>query len=233
MTGGPLHILLADDNPATRSQVAALLERLGHETMTVENGTEAVSALAVVTFDLVIVDLDMPGPDGPEIAARQGSGGMPVIGLSPADGTRDDWGGAPIRAWLRKPVGEAALAAAIDTALGTPVTTGSAVDLAHLATYTAGDPSLEKELAELFRVSTDRYLAEMRRELDGQGWKDAAHGLKGAARGIGANEVARLAAYAEKLQGAAVRARRETVLPEIAQAVEEAHACLARHLDGA
>ncbi len=105
-----------------------------------------------------------------------------------------------------------------------------AVDLAHLATYTAGDAALERELAGLFRVSTDRYLTQMRTQIDDQGWKDAAHGLKGAARGIGANDVARLAAYAEKLQGDAVRARRKSVLPEIEQAVDQAHACLERHL---
>lgn len=124
------------------------------------------------------------------------------------------------------------LAAAIETALGVAAPGACAVDLKHLATYTAGDLTLEKELALLFRVSTDRYLDQMLAETDGQGWKDAAHGLKGAARGIGANEVARLAAYAEKLQGSAVRARRRSVLPELERAVSDAHAFLARHLGG-
>lgn len=230
MTGSALHILLADDNPAARSQIAGLLAELGHETTVVEDGATAVSALSVVVVDLAILDFDMPAPTGPEIAAMQGAGGLPMVGLSPANGARADWGEAPIRAWLTKPVGLEALAAAIETALGPSVAVNDAVDLAHLATYTAGDAALERELAGLFRVSTDRYLTQMRDQMDGPGWKDAAHGLKGAARGIGANEVARLAAYAEKLEGSAVQARRETVLPEITQAVDEAHACLADHL---
>lgn len=231
MTGGSLHILLADDNPAARSQIAGLLGELGHETTVVEDGPAAASALAAVVVDLAILDFDMPPPTGPEIAAMQGTGGVPMVGLSPAHGARADWGEAPIRAWLTKPVGLEALAAAIDTALGpASVSVNDAVDLAHLATYTAGDTALERELAGLFRISTDRYLTQMSTEMDGPGWKDAAHGLKGAARGIGANEVARLAAYAEKLQGSAVHARRESVLPEIVQAVDEAHACLVDHL---
>ncbi len=230
MTGSALHILLADDNPAARSQIAGLLAELGHETTVVEDGATAVSALSAVVVDLAILDFDMPAPTGPEIAAMQGAGGVPMVGLSPAHGARADWGEAPIRAWLTKPVGLEALAAAIESALGLSVPVSDAVDLAHLATYTGGDTALERELAGLFRVSTDRYLTQMRDQMDGPGWKDAAHGLKGAARGIGANQVARLAAYAEKLQGSAVRARRESVLPEITQAVDEAHACLADHL---
>lgn len=230
MTGSTLHILLADDNPAARSQIAGLLAELGHETTVVEDGATAVSALSAVVVDLAILDFDMPAPTGPEIAAMQGADGVPMVGLSPASGARTDWGEAPIRAWLTKPVGLEALAAAIETALGTSVPVNEAVDLAHLATYTAGDSALERELAGLFRVSTDRYLTQMHDHIDGPEWKDAAHGLKGAARGIGANEVARLAAYAEKLQGSAVRARRESILPEIALAVDAAHACLAHHL---
>ncbi len=232
MTHAGLHILLADDNPAARSQIADLLAQLGHEATVVENGAEALSAIAALQFDAAILDLDMPPPTGPAIARQLQGNPLPLIGLSPADGDRGAWGDAPIRAWLCKPVATGPLAAAIDAAIGTSDSEVPPVDLQHLASYTAGDPGLEGELAVLFRVSTDRYLDMMRGHPDGQTWKDATHSLKGAARGIGANEVARLAAYAEKLEGRAIESRRPSVLKEIEQAVEAAHAYLARHLKG-
>ncbi|MDF1721388.1 MAG: response regulator [Minwuia sp.] len=225
-----LHILLADDNPAARSQIAGLLAQLGHEATVVENGAEALSAIAALQFDAAILDIDMPPPTGPEIARQLKDGPLPLIGLSPADGDRAAWQDAPIRAWLTKPVALSPLSQAIDTALGAARATAPPVDMKHLATYTSGDPGLEGELALLFRVSTDRYLGIMQGRPDDKAWKDAAHGLKGAARGIGANEVARLAAYAEKLEGRAVEARRPAVLQEIEQAVEAAHAFLEQHL---
>ena len=92
MTVSPLHILLADDNPAARSQIAGLLAQLGHETTVVEDGAQAVSALAAIRFDLAILDLDMPAPAGPEIAVGQGPDGVPMMGLSPADGARSALG---------------------------------------------------------------------------------------------------------------------------------------------
>lgn len=230
MTQKGLHILLADDNPAARAQIAGLLDQLGHEATVVQSGAEAVSAIAALQFDAAILDLDMPPPTGPEIARQLTDSPLPLIGLSPADGGRAEWGDAPIRAWLSKPVAIVPLGQAIDAAIGISGTVAAPVDLQHLASYTAGDPGLEGELAVLFRVSTDRYLGMMRGHPDGQTWKDATHGLKGAARGIGANEVARLAAYAEKLEGRAVESRRPAVLLEIEQAVEAAHAHLEQHL---
>jgi len=47
---------------------------------------------------------------------------------------------------------------------------------------------------------------------DDRVWKNAAHGLKGAARGIGANEMGRLAAFAETLLGDAMAGRRAETL---------------------
>ena len=62
------------------------------------------------------------------------------------------------------------------------------VDFGYLETYAGGDLSLVEEVLGLFQEQTKLW-GPM---LDGtqEGWKDAAHTLKGAARGIGANALA-------------------------------------------
>jgi two-component system, sensor histidine kinase and response regulator len=63
-------ILLADDNPVNLDLATRLLERKGHQITTAENGKEAVNRYLESTFDVVLMDLEMPGISGIE-AARQ------------------------------------------------------------------------------------------------------------------------------------------------------------------
>jgi CheY-like chemotaxis protein len=63
-------ILLADDNPVNLDLATRLLERKGHQITTAENGEEAVNRYLESTFDVVLMDLEMPGISGIE-AARQ------------------------------------------------------------------------------------------------------------------------------------------------------------------
>jgi HPt (histidine-containing phosphotransfer) domain-containing protein len=75
----------------------------------------------------------------------------------------------------------------------------TAVDIQHLCAFTQGDSALERELFELFLSGAQAYLAIMARPPDGRAWLEAAHSLKGAARGIGAFKLADLAEAAETL----------------------------------
>jgi signal transduction histidine kinase/ActR/RegA family two-component response regulator len=60
----PLKVLLADDNPTNRRVVELILEAVGAEVESVENGAEAVIAAGADGFDLVLMDLKMPVMDG-------------------------------------------------------------------------------------------------------------------------------------------------------------------------
>lgn len=60
----PLRILVAEDTASSRMVVKAMLDKLGHETMCVENGREALDALQASSFDAVIMDMQMPVMDG-------------------------------------------------------------------------------------------------------------------------------------------------------------------------
>ena len=83
-----------------------------------------------------------------------------------------------------------------------------AVDFGHLTQYTGGDAAIEDELLELFVSNAGRYLGLMEAATDAQGWRDAAHGLMGSARGIGAWTVAETAQQAHEADPTADRARR-------------------------
>lgn len=63
-------ILLADDNPINRDLATRLLEKKGHEITPAENGQEAVDLFLKGSFDVILMDLEMPVISGIE-AARQ------------------------------------------------------------------------------------------------------------------------------------------------------------------
>jgi CheY-like chemotaxis protein len=67
---GPVRLLLADDHEGNRRIVELILEQLGVELTSVENGAQAVQAFAQATFDAVLMDLQMPVMDGLEAIRR-------------------------------------------------------------------------------------------------------------------------------------------------------------------
>lgn len=60
----PLDILVAEDNATNRFLMSSYLRRGGHRTTIVENGREAVEALRISRFDVVLMDVQMPEMDG-------------------------------------------------------------------------------------------------------------------------------------------------------------------------
>jgi signal transduction histidine kinase/AmiR/NasT family two-component response regulator len=61
---GPLRILLADDHEGNRRIVELIMGQLGAEVTSVENGAQAVEAFQRATFDVILMDLQMPVMDG-------------------------------------------------------------------------------------------------------------------------------------------------------------------------
>ncbi len=63
-------VLVADDNEINQRVVEAMLKRLGCEVTIAGDGVDAVTQCASRDFDLVLMDYQMPGLDGPEAARR-------------------------------------------------------------------------------------------------------------------------------------------------------------------
>ncbi|MDP2434052.1 MAG: ATP-binding protein, partial [Pseudomonadota bacterium] len=86
-----LNILLAEDNPVNRKLATTLLEKLGHRVRIAEDGEQAVAAFAPRRFDLILMDMMMPGMDGMSAIARiheleasnaQGGPRTPIIAVT-------------------------------------------------------------------------------------------------------------------------------------------------------
>ncbi len=84
MTPSPARILLVDDDSVFRVSTAALLIDEGYQVTTVADGTEAVQALRGEHFDLMLLDLRLPGTDGLRIveALRLWGKGIPILMIS-------------------------------------------------------------------------------------------------------------------------------------------------------
>lgn len=59
-----LRVLLAEDQPVGRLYATRLLERLGHQVTAVEDGRQALEAWEQEPYDLILMDVQMPGIDG-------------------------------------------------------------------------------------------------------------------------------------------------------------------------
>jgi PAS domain S-box-containing protein len=90
----PLRILVAEDNAVNQKVARLLLQRLGYTADFVADGEEAVASVARQTYDLVLLDMQMPVMDGlsasREICARWPAAERPRLAAMTANATLED-----------------------------------------------------------------------------------------------------------------------------------------------
>jgi len=86
-------LLVVDDNEMNRDMLSRRLERKGYTVLTAEDGHQALAMLEAQPFDLVLLDIMMPGIDGVEVLKRiratKGPSELPVIMVTAKDGSED------------------------------------------------------------------------------------------------------------------------------------------------
>ena len=105
-------ILLAEDNLVNQRLAARLLEKAGHSVVIVGNGKEAVAALRHETFDMVLMDVQMPEMDGFEAtrairrAETGGNNNIPIIAMTAhaMTGDRERCLAAGMNGYVSKPI---------------------------------------------------------------------------------------------------------------------------------
>ncbi len=111
-TTARLNILLAEDNPANQLVLRSMLEKRGWKVTVVENGKEALEKMAGPAYDLILMDLQMPGLDGlsATVAIRAQEQGtdrhVPILALTAfaMSGDRERCLQAGMDDYLAKPV---------------------------------------------------------------------------------------------------------------------------------
>jgi CheY-like chemotaxis protein len=109
-----LKVLLAEDNLVNQLAAKMIIERLGHTVETAENGRRALEMLAANSFDLVIMDIQMPVMNGIEatLAIRDSDGAngvdpeIPIIAMTAhaMKGDRETFLSQGMNDYIPKPV---------------------------------------------------------------------------------------------------------------------------------
>ena len=73
-----MKILLVEDEAKLAAHVGLALERQGHEVRIINDGVEAIDAALKTPFQLIVLDVNLPGADGLEVLRRVRQASLPV-----------------------------------------------------------------------------------------------------------------------------------------------------------
>jgi two-component system sensor histidine kinase/response regulator len=215
-----LQILLAEDNLVNQAVATRLLERMGHAVEVAGNGKDALQRLAEASFDLVLMDVQMPEMDGITATERIRAGEQATLGHIPIiamtahamKGDEERCLAAGMDGYVSKPVKTADLQAAMAAVLyGRPVGAAQQADGAPIAGASwawretlhrlGGDSNLLEEIVGIFLEEAPKHLAALRLAIeagDAESIEKCAHSLRGELGYLGVPDVARQARQIEE-----------------------------------
>ncbi|MFH1723718.1 MAG: PAS domain S-box protein [Elusimicrobiota bacterium] len=226
-----LRVLLVEDNPVNRKVALIQLDRLGYQADAAANGLEALRAFEKGSYDLVLMDCEMPEMDGyqatAEIRRREGAQDrVPIIAMTAhaLKGDREKCLAAGMDDYVSKPVRFKDLSAAL-ARWEDPLDRSVVDDLREVA----GDVS---EVAGVFLEDAPKRIAAMRGAVSaGDSHKLAfeSHQLKGASGSIGARRLRRLCARIEAIAKSGAVSEVEGLLSGLEDEFQEVQAGLERN----
>jgi two-component system, sensor histidine kinase RpfC len=252
-----LRILIAEDNAASQKLIRKILESAGHQPQLVDNGERALEALEHDTFDLAILDMQMPVMGGLEaikifrFAHPQATLPFLVLTANATTEARKECQEAGASAFLTKPIEPKALLAQISKLVPQPsantIPVGPPQTLAiqpNSTLNTATLASLESlgkrtdfvaRLIHSFLEDTEILLGKMQRALLEKRYnefKDLAHALKGSSGSVGAETLHQLSAGVGRLTQDELRLQATALMHDIVNAYETARFDLLAYLEG-
>jgi CheY-like chemotaxis protein/HPt (histidine-containing phosphotransfer) domain-containing protein len=225
----PLRILLAEDNLVNQKVALSILEKIGYRADVASNGQEALEALHRQSYDVILMDGQMPEMDGEQatiqIRTNWPAGQQPRIIAMTANamqGDRERYLAVGMDDYVSKPIRVEELVRALEqsqpmaappeaeasqpSAAEEPVVAGQAVDAKVLTEFQEmmgeDGPELLKTLVNLYLVDSPNLIEEMRKSIavgDAHALDRSAHTLKGNSNQMGALTLASLCLQLEKV----------------------------------
>jgi signal transduction histidine kinase/DNA-binding response OmpR family regulator len=213
--------LLAEDNPVNRTIGTRMLSKHGHVVVAVENGAQAVEITATESFDVILMDVEMPVMNGFEataaIRARDAQTGgrrTPIIALTAhaMQGDRERCIEAGMDSYATKPIQPTELFATVEALLNehppevsmstTPSSDLPVLDRTALYEQVGDEADLLLKVIEMFRKDSGQVVAKIEKALadsDASEVQQAAHRVKGGLLTLGAKAAADVAMRLEHM----------------------------------
>ena len=213
-----LRILLAEDNTTNQQVALAILKKLGFRADAVANGKEAIQALEMIPYDLVLMDVQMPEMDGLEATSQirnpqspVRNHDIPIIAMTAhaikgdrekcLEGGMDDYVSKPVEPQELVEAIERQIAGSVQAAESTATVKKArpekeAFNRSALLGRLGGDEELFKKVIAVFMKDIPDQLEELKQGLS---HKDAslverqAHRIKGASANVGAQALSDVA----------------------------------------
>jgi CheY-like chemotaxis protein/HPt (histidine-containing phosphotransfer) domain-containing protein len=235
-----LRVLVAEDNPTNQALVSALLKQKGHRVTIVGNGRLAADRAVLESFDIILMDVQMPEMGGLEATAlireheRTAGGHVPIVALTARAmaGDREQCLAAGMDAYVSKPLRPDELFSAIDTVVGqqphtggaSTAPTGDSIDRDSLLAAFGGRMDLLKDVVGVFLEDAPAILTRLKEALHNNNAADvtsAAHALKGSVGLFSQGEAYECARRLEQLGRSGDLTNGESILKELVVGVSK------------
>ena len=210
----PLTVLLVEDNPVNQNLTLRTLEKRGHRAVVAATGREALEALRRETFDLILMDVQMPEMDGYEATRRIREGErdtgerIPILAMTAhaMKGDRESCLAAGMDGYVAKPLRPAdlmrAMASILGGGAGAAPATAVVFDREAVLAYVGGNTETLHEVLGVFLDRSPEMLADVAKAVadeDAHALEQTAHRLKSSLRNVGGRRAAETSERLEAL----------------------------------